>query len=353
MKQEQKSVIIDAIAKDLAEYSHVYVTDISGFTVETVNQLRRLCFRRNIKLKVVKNTLLKRAMDQSEVDYSEIYPALAGTTSIMLSNTGNAPAKVIKEFRAKNKTINRPDKLIITREVTKAEAMLQFRILTGLGIACGLALAISLKSLLLGSIFVVVPGVLWFYSSSYKRMFLVGNLVIALLSGLTPLLVAFANAAALRLNYGPDHFGTLYVSNELMVWTGGFGLFAFLCTWIREIIKDMQDVEGDRELECHTLPVKSGDLVSKIVVTTLILLTCVLLSNFNFRLLPVPFSWGSFVSRFYLLLLVAFVCELSLLWVAKLPSDYRNAQLLMKFIMFMGTMYAICVPKILEAAALS
>ena len=53
MKQEQKSVIIDAIAKDLAEYSHVYVTDISGFTVETVNQLRRLCFRRNIKLKVV------------------------------------------------------------------------------------------------------------------------------------------------------------------------------------------------------------------------------------------------------------------------------------------------------------
>ena len=103
MKQEQKSVIIDAIAKDLAEYSHVYVTDISGFTVETVNQLRKLCFRRNIKLKVVKNTLLKRAMDQSEADYSEIYPALAGTTSIMLCTTGNAPAKLIKEFRAKNK----------------------------------------------------------------------------------------------------------------------------------------------------------------------------------------------------------------------------------------------------------
>lgn len=103
MKQEQKSVIIDDIAKDLAEYSNVYVTDISGFTVETVNQLRRQCFRRNIKLKVVKNTLLKRAMEQSDVDYSEIYPALAGTTSIMLSNTGNAPARLIKEFRVKNK----------------------------------------------------------------------------------------------------------------------------------------------------------------------------------------------------------------------------------------------------------
>ena len=103
MKLEQKSQIIDAIAKDLAEYSNVYVTDISGFTVETVNQLRRLCFRKDVKIKVVKNTLLKRAMDQSEVDFSELYPALEGSTSIMLSNTGNAPAKLIKEFRVKNK----------------------------------------------------------------------------------------------------------------------------------------------------------------------------------------------------------------------------------------------------------
>ena len=103
MKQEEKSIIIDAIAKDLADYPHVYITDISGFTVETVNQLRRQCYRRNIKLRVVKNTLLKRAMDQSNVDYSEIYPALKGVSSIMLSEKGNAPATLIKEFRVKNK----------------------------------------------------------------------------------------------------------------------------------------------------------------------------------------------------------------------------------------------------------
>ena len=102
MKQEQKSQIIEEIAQDLANYSHVYVTDISGFTVSTVNQLRRLCFKRDVKLKVVKNTLLKRAMDQAEADYSEIYPVLNGATSIMLCNTGNVPARLIKEFRAKN-----------------------------------------------------------------------------------------------------------------------------------------------------------------------------------------------------------------------------------------------------------
>jgi len=102
MNKEQKSQIIEEISQDLANYAHVYVTDISGFTVSTVNQLRRLCFKRDVKLKVVKNTLLKRAMEQAEADYSELYPVLNGATAIMLCNTGNVPAKMIKEFRAKN-----------------------------------------------------------------------------------------------------------------------------------------------------------------------------------------------------------------------------------------------------------
>jgi large subunit ribosomal protein L10 len=101
MKREEKSQIIDSIIQDLAEYKHVYVTDMSDLTVETSNALRRLCFSKNVKLKVVKNTLLKRAMDASETDFSELYPVLEGSTSIMLSNINNAPAKVIKDFRGK------------------------------------------------------------------------------------------------------------------------------------------------------------------------------------------------------------------------------------------------------------
>ena len=103
MKKEEKSQLIDAIAQDLNTYSNVYVADFSGMTVESMNQLRRLCFRREIKIKVVKNTLLKRAMEQLDIDFSDIYPALTGNTSILLSNTGNAPAKLLKEFRAKSK----------------------------------------------------------------------------------------------------------------------------------------------------------------------------------------------------------------------------------------------------------
>lgn len=101
MKREEKSQIIDSLIQDLAEYKHVYVTDISDMTVETSNALRRVCFNKDVKLKVVKNTMLKRAMDASETDYSELYPILVGNTSIMLSNTNNAAAKLIKEFRGK------------------------------------------------------------------------------------------------------------------------------------------------------------------------------------------------------------------------------------------------------------
>ena len=103
MTKEQKSQIIEEISQDLANYSHVYVTDISGFTVSTVNQLRKLFFSKDVKLKVVKNTLLKRAMDQSEKDYSELYETLNGPTAVMLCNTGNVPAKLIKQYADKNK----------------------------------------------------------------------------------------------------------------------------------------------------------------------------------------------------------------------------------------------------------
>jgi len=101
MKREEKSQNIDSIIQDLAEYKHLYVTDISDLTVERSNALRRLCFNKGVKLKVVKNTMLKRAMDASNIDYSELYPILKGNTSIMLSDSNNTPAKLIKEFRGK------------------------------------------------------------------------------------------------------------------------------------------------------------------------------------------------------------------------------------------------------------
>ena len=101
MKKDRKIEITNSVVQDLQEYKYMYITDLTGLNVEQTNALRRMCFRRNIKLRMVKNTLLKRALEEINVDYSELYPVLHGTSSIMLCDNGNAPAKLIKEFRGK------------------------------------------------------------------------------------------------------------------------------------------------------------------------------------------------------------------------------------------------------------
>ena len=102
MRREEKNAIIDSLAEKLKEYSHFYLTDTAQLNAADTSDLRRKCYENDIKLIVVKNTLLKRALEQSEVNFEELYPVLKGTTSIMFANTGNGPAKLIREFRKKH-----------------------------------------------------------------------------------------------------------------------------------------------------------------------------------------------------------------------------------------------------------
>jgi len=103
MTKEEKNQFIDEIAQKLNDTGVVYLADVSAMTVESSNNLRRQCFQKNVSLQVVKNTLLRKAMERVEgKDYSEMYDLLKGNTSIMLAEAGNAPAKVIKEFRKKS-----------------------------------------------------------------------------------------------------------------------------------------------------------------------------------------------------------------------------------------------------------
>jgi len=99
MKKEEKTQLIDSLAAQLEKSAHVYLTDISEVNAERSNQLRRMCFRRNVKLMVVKNTLLKKAMEKSGKDFAPLFDILKGHTSIMLSEEGSTPAKLIQEFR--------------------------------------------------------------------------------------------------------------------------------------------------------------------------------------------------------------------------------------------------------------
>ena len=105
MRKEDKATLIQSIKDVLSQYSCVYLAETTGLNAAKTVDLRRAAFKADIKMLVVKNTLLKKAMEQSDVDYSGLYDSLAGSTTLLLSNTGNAPAKLLKSFRKKKETL--------------------------------------------------------------------------------------------------------------------------------------------------------------------------------------------------------------------------------------------------------
>ena len=243
-------------------------------------------------------------------------------------------------FDVKIDRINRPYNLVVTRIISRDAAMNLFYGLTAVGVIAGTVVAWWAHSWTLLFTYVVIPGLLWFYSASYKRMFLVGNLVVAFASAIVPLLVAIANADYLHhlyqnaLAYSP-------IVGELYVWTGGFAAFAFLLTWVREIVKDIEDIEGDREMECRTLPIVWGDKVAKIIATILLVVIATLIVYILFAVLPFSHEWKSLPTRYVVFgLIVPILCSIVLLWAANNRTEYHRVQTIIKFAMFMGMLFS-------------
>lgn len=243
-------------------------------------------------------------------------------------------------FDVKIDRINRPDNLVVTRIISRDAAMNLFYGLTAVGVIAGTVVAWWAHSWTLLFTYVVIPGLLWFYSASYKRMFLVGNLVVAFASAIVPLLVAIANADYLHhlyqnaLAYSP-------IVGELYVWTGGFAAFAFLLTWVREIVKDIEDIEGDREMECRTLPIVWGDKVAKMIATLLLVVIATLIVYILFAVLPFSHEWKSLPTRYVVFgLIVPILCSIVLLWAANNRTEYHRVQTIIKFAMFMGMLFS-------------
>lgn len=103
MKRSEKLEIIDNLTEQINSYNHFYLADIADLNAEDSSSLRRLCFTKDVKLVVVKNTLLRKALENSEKNTDELYDSLKGNTSVMFSEVGNTPAKLIKEFTKKHK----------------------------------------------------------------------------------------------------------------------------------------------------------------------------------------------------------------------------------------------------------
>lgn len=250
-------------------------------------------------------------------------------------------------FDTRIDAINRPDKMIVGVSVSKEMASRLHQILTAVGLLLGFWVAYQSRSMALALIIALVPGLLWFYSASYKRQFLVGNLVVALNAALVPLVVVVATGSFLSSENG---YGKLIsqtpVMSVLLVWVLGFSVFAFIATLIREIIKDIEDVEGDREMESRTLPIVWGASKSKIVLYALIAITAALLLFAHHSFIanfPLFGEEKSTLSLRYILfgILLPLAYLVFLIAKAKVPADFHQAASFNKFIMILASLFAL------------
>ncbi len=242
-------------------------------------------------------------------------------------------------FDIKTDRINKPGKVIAGEAITLRKTMIFYQALTAAGSVTGIILAFLSESFTLGFIFIITPGLLWFYSASYKRQFVIGNLIVSLSSALSILIVGILAVALLKTEYNSELLQQTPVPSAIYGWTGGFSAFAFLLTWIREIIKDMEDVEGDRETECRTMPVKWGIKKTKHFLYALIALTIGALFYMNHHFIDFE---GNLTLRYLLYGIAApMLILIYLIFKATGSEDFRQASTLTKVIMLIGVLYSL------------
>jgi 4-hydroxybenzoate polyprenyltransferase len=244
-------------------------------------------------------------------------------------------------FDIKTDLINK-GKVIVGTKVPRRAAMMWHNILNIIGVAIGFFISFKSGYIWLGSLFLVVSGLLYFYSASYKRQFLIGNLVVAVLTAMVPMLVVFYEWPAMYKYYSINAV-TLPDFDFIVYWIGGFALFAFLTNLIREIIKDIEDFEGDLAYGRNTIPVVIGILSAKIVSISLAVITIILLY----------LTWHFFVSDTISLVYISLTIVMPLLYVIyKLlkgdkKSELHLASRMMKIVMITGVGYSVVVKIIL------
>lgn len=244
-------------------------------------------------------------------------------------------------FDIKTDLINR-GQVIVGTKIPRRQAMMWHLILNLTGIILGFYISWRAGYFMLGAFFLLVSGLLYFYSASYKRQFLIGNLIVAILTAMVPLLVAFYEWPSVY-RYYVTQSQTLPEINFIFYWVGGFALFAFLTTLAREIIKDIEDFEGDAAYGRNTVPVVIGILSSKIVSVLLITITIALLY----------LAWFKYLLDAITLIYISAAVVLPLLYVifmvlkSKKRIQLHVASRFMKIVMLTGVIYAIVVKIIL------
>jgi len=244
--------------------------------------------------------------------------------------------------------LNRPRKVLVGTRIPRRQAMAIHIVLDIMGVGLGFYVSLQIGIPLLGFIFLVVAGLLWFYSTLYKRQFLIGNLLVAFMTALVPLMVILFELPELNNVYGDILIKHHTDLAHIFYWIAGFALFAFLTNFIREIVKDMEDFEGDMAYGRNSLPVVIGMKSSKIVVNVLIFITLSLIFFVYFRYLADNITFF----YFFLFLLLPFLYLIFKMKKAEKKTDYRLIGNVLKIVMLGGVVYAFVARYIIQTQLL-
>jgi 4-hydroxybenzoate polyprenyltransferase len=244
-------------------------------------------------------------------------------------------------FDIKTDLINR-GKVIVGAGVSRRKAMMWHSIFNIAGVAAGFYISARAGYFWMGVLFILVSGLLYFYSASYKRQFLIGNIIVAVLTALVPLLVIFYEWPALYKYYSLNAASVPSLT-VLFYWVGGFALFAFITTLSREIIKDIEDFEGDMAYGRNTLPVITGIPASKIIAVSLVSITIAMLFLIWF------FYLRDWITLAYVSVAIVVPLALVIFYLVSGTTRKRvhSASNLMKIAMLTGILYSLVVKAII------
>lgn len=278
-----------------------------------------------------------------EIYFSDLYFWMLVISTSLIAAAGY----IINDyFDVKTDQINRPETVVIDTVIKRRYAMLLHLIFSGIGLVLGAWLAYRCFASRLVLFQIVAILLLWFYSTHLKKQLLTGNIVISILTGLIPLM-PFAYEILNGVHANTAYFDqNAHEIKIVFVIVGLFGGFAFLTSLTREIVKDMEDFNGDIQTGSKTMPIAWGIISTKVFSFFLIVITEGILS---FSILKL-WQWGHKTAAFYLIMSV-FVPLLILIFQvikAKTPFQYKTASLLLKFIMLFGVAFTFIIKLIYE-----
>lgn len=278
---------------------------------------------------LVQYTIIKPILGQAEAlpTLSDFHFFLLVMSTVCIAAGGY----VINDyFDVKIDAINKPKRVFIDRTIKRRSAMLMHQLLSAAGMLLGFYVAWYSGNFRLGFIHPIVAGLLWFYSTGYKRQMLVGNVIVAFLTALVVLLVALYE----RHLFHPENAAENAAAYTIFILVFFYFLFAFLISLVRELVKDMEDVEGDERYGCKTLPVVLGVQRTKWIVYSI----CFLIIGFLMYIQSRQAAGGDFISvlNLFTMLELPLGIAMYLLYKADSQKHYSMVSSVIKLVMLLG-----------------